>query len=231
MSRHTRTAQPHTARVGRVRGRVTHHHDVLPGDVDFEVGGDPRPAAGLGAVAVRLGAHEVHGERRVDAADQVGEEEERPRGDADDDGGLAQGAEVGGELGGHLRHPGGDLGLRPQHRSMPASARRRRPPSRRRGELGLGFRGGGGGGGARDWGIYWWRAETEEEERRFSANGKGRWRGQRGGMVGFPNSAFAPNTITMEAADFCRCNLFFFKTSDILALITAVWLEEVYRRD
>lgn len=78
MSRLTRTAQPHTARVGRVGGQVTHHHDVLPGDVDFEVGGDPRPAAGLGAVAVRLGAHEVHGERRVDAADQVGEEEERP---------------------------------------------------------------------------------------------------------------------------------------------------------
>lgn len=88
---------------------------MLPGDVDLEVGRDAGLPAGHGPSAVGLDAHEVDGERRVDAADEVGEEEERARSDADDDRGLRQRAQVGRELGGDLAHAGGHLGLRPQH--------------------------------------------------------------------------------------------------------------------
>jgi hypothetical protein len=123
---HTRQGKQGTQRVQRAchpyksgsrerDGPAAHHDDVLPGDVDLEVGRDPGLAAGLGPAAVGLDAHEVDGERRVDAADEVGEEEERARGDADDDRGLRQRAQVGRELGGDLAHAGGHLGLRPQH--------------------------------------------------------------------------------------------------------------------
>jgi hypothetical protein len=109
--------KPHTRGSEREREseRRAHHDDVLPGDVDLEVGRYPRRAAGLSAGAVGLDAHEVDGERRVDAADEVGEEEERARGDADDDRRLRQRAQVRRELGGELAHAGRHLGLRPQH--------------------------------------------------------------------------------------------------------------------
>ena len=110
-----RACHPHKSGSRERDGRAAHHDDVLPGDVDLEVGRDSGLAAGLGPAAVGLDAHEVDRERRVDAADEVGEEEERARGDADDNRGLRQRAQVGRELGGDLAHAGGHLGLRPQH--------------------------------------------------------------------------------------------------------------------
>ena len=95
---------------------------MLPGDVDLEVGRDSGLAAGLGPAAVGLDAHEVDRERRVDAADEVGEEEERARGDADDDRGLRQRAQVGRELGATSPTRAATSASVHSTRSMPASA-------------------------------------------------------------------------------------------------------------
>ena len=57
---------------------------MLSGDVELQIGGDDRPAVGLGGGAVGLGADEVDGDREVEAADEVGDEEESAGGDADE---------------------------------------------------------------------------------------------------------------------------------------------------
>lgn len=87
---------------------------MFAADIDLEFAGDPGDATGLRPRPIRLGPDEIDGDRQGNLPHDVGDEDEGPRGDPDDDYRSQGPLEVVGDLGGELGDAAADLLPRPQ---------------------------------------------------------------------------------------------------------------------